>query len=232
MMRTTGASWFTPLLGCEAHPAVHDALRYVPFVVEPGTAPQDKKWFQDGAANVLAIGKFQPRKNHILFVDAVSDVARRHAVRALIVGECTKPEHRRVLAEVRRRCAELGLEDTVDIRTNLPFADVQALYPRYDLFVLASEGEPAAVSPLEAMAHSLPVISSDTNGTACYVVEGRTGFVCRSGDVRRLATCIAEAVGDRARLMAMGAASYRQALAVHDPARYVNALVDMAGGRA
>ena len=230
MMGTTGASWFTPVLGRpDEHPAVHAALRYVPFVVEPGTGPEDKRWFRGGVVNVLAIGKFQTRKNHVLFVEAVAEVARRHAIRALIVGECSTPAHRGVLAEVRRRCAALDLEDTVDIRINLPFADVQALYPCNDLFVLPSGGEPAAVSPLEAMAHSLPVICSDTNGTACYVLEGRTGFVCRSGDLRHLAACIAEAVGDRARLKAMGAESYRQALAEHGAAGYVDALVDMAG---
>ena len=229
MMRTTRASWFTPLLGRpDAHPAVHDALRYVPFVVEPGTSPADKRWFHDASVNVLAIGKFQPSKNHVLFLGAVAEVARRHPIRALIVGECTTPEHRRVLGEVRRLCAELGLEGTVDIRTNLPFASVQALYPRYDLFVLASEGEPAAVSPLEAMAHSLPVICSDTNGTACYILPGRNGFVFRSGDAQHLAACIAEAIQNRDRLTKLGAESYRQVLTEHDPKRYVTALVDMA----
>lgn len=229
MMRTTGASWFTPLLGRpDLHPAVHGALRYVPFVIEPGTEPADKRWFRDGSINVLTIGKFQPSKNHVLFLEAVVRVARQHLVRTLIVGECTTPEHRRVLADVRRRCAELGLEGMVDIRTNLPFAAVQALYSRYDLFVLPSEGEPAAVSPLEAMAHSLPIICSDTNGTACYILPGLNGYVFRSGDSQHLAACIAEAIQDRNRLKKLGAESYRQVLAEHGPARYVNALVDMA----
>ena len=232
MMRTTGASWFTPLRGDpNAHRAVHDALNYVPFVVEPGTSPTAKRWFRNASVNALAIGKFQPRKNHLLFVEAIAEVAREYPVRALIVGECITPEHRRVLGDVQRRCADLGLAGKVAIRTNLPFAAVQALYSQHDLFVLASQGEPAAVSPLEAMGHSLPVICSDTNGTACYIRPGRNGFVFRSGDVRHLAACIAEAVQDRDRLMELGAESYRQVLIEHQPARYVNALVDMARRR-
>ena len=229
MMRATGASWFTPLLGRpDVHPAVHDALRYVPFVVEAGTSPTNKRWCRDASINVLAIGKFQPSKNHGLFVGAIAELARKHPVRALIVGECTTPEHQRVLGDVRRRRAELGLEGIVDIQTNLPFVAVQALYPLYDLFVLASEGEPAAVSPLEAMAHSLPVICSDTNGTASYILPGRNGFIFRSGDAQHLEDCIAEAIQERQRLMELGTESYRQVLTEHQPARYVNALVDMA----
>ena len=154
--------------------------------------------------NIVAIGKFQRRKSHELFLDAIAETARHHPVRALIVGECTTDEHREVLRVVSERRAGLGLQDIVEIRTNMPFTDVQRLYAEHDLFVLASQGEPAAVSPLEAMARSLPVICSDSNGTACYVLPGRTGFVSRSGDATHLATCIGEAIQDQDRLIEDG----------------------------
>ena len=230
MMRTTGAEWFTPLLGRpDRSPPVHDALRYLPFVAESGTNPSTKRWFRNGTVDILAIGKFERRKRHDLFLDAVADVADKHPVRALIVGECTTDEHHQFIDEVIQQRVRLGLAKTVEIRTNLPFAEVQRLYAAHDLFVLPSQEEPAAVSLLEAMAHSLPVICSDTNGTACYVLPGRNGFVFRSGDAQHLAGCIAEVIQDRERLKAMGAESHRQVRVDHPPARYVNALVDMAG---
>lgn len=229
MLRLTGATWFTPVLGSTSkYPAVHKALRYVPFVVEAATEPKDKQWFTGGCVNILAIGKFQQRKNHALFVEAIAAVARRYAVHALIVGECSTDEHREVLDHVRQRRTDLGLEDAVEIRTNLAFDEVQRLYATHDLFVLASRGEPAAVSPLEAMAHSLPVICSDSNGTACYIVRGRNGFVFRSDDADDLAACITSVVADRVRLTEMGAQSYQQVLTDHSPARYVDALIEMA----
>ena len=229
MLRTTRAEWFTPLLGRpDQYPAVNEALRYVPFVAEAGTNPQEKHWFAGGTVNLLAIGKFQPRKNHELFLEAIAETARHHAVRALIVGECTTDEHREVLRNVNKQRAGLGLENIVGIKTNLPFAAVQRLYATHDLFVLASQGEPAAVSPLEAMAHSVPVICSDSNGTACYVLPGRTGFVFRSGDATHLATCIGEAIQDQDRLIEMGTEGFRQVLTEHRPPHYANALVDMA----
>ena len=47
---------------------------------------------------------------------------------------------------------------------------------------LPSSDEPAAVSHLEAMSHSLPVICSDSNGTRCYIRQGENGYVFRTGD--------------------------------------------------
>lgn len=229
MLAATGAKWFTPLLGVPAlYPPVHKDLRYVPFVAEPATAPREKHWCRDGVTTVLAIGKFQPRKNHALFLETIANVMRHHDVRATIVGECSTDAHGEVLAALRRQRSELGLQAKVRIRTNLPFATVQELYATHDLFVLASRGEPAAVSPLEAMAHSLPVICSDSNGTACYVSHGRNGFVFRTDDAADLAACIRQAVGDRDRMVAMGDESYRRVLDVHAPSRYADALVDMA----
>ena len=232
MIRTTGAEWFTPLRGRpDRFSAVNRALHYLPFVAEPGTSPSSKRWFRNDTVNILSIGKFQRRKRHDLFVEAIAVVAGKHAVRALIVGECTTDEHREVIEDVTRQRDRLGLEQTIEFRTNLPFAEVQRLYAAHDLFVLPSQGEPAAVSLLEAMAHSLAVICSDTNGTACYILPGRNGSVFRSGDAQHLAACIAEAVQDRKRLMELGAEGYRQVLDEHRPVRYVNALVGMARQR-
>ena len=228
MLRTTGGEWFTPLLGWPAaYPPVNPKLRYLPFVAEAGTSPARKRRFAGDSVHILEIGKFMPRKRHDLFLEAIARIAPHYAVRAVIVGEAINDEHREVLAKAIRRRAELGLESTVDIRTNLPFEEVQRLYASHDLFVLPSEGEPAAVSVLEAMAHSLPVICSDTNGTACYVVSGRSGFVFRSGDVDHLAESITAVIQDRKRLIAMGEAGYEQVRNEHHPCRYVGALVDM-----
>ena len=82
----------------------------------------------------------------------------------------------------------------------------------HDLFVLASRDEPAAVSHLEAMAHSLPVVCSDANGTSCYVRHGENGFIFRSGDIDDLTACIERVIKDREHLLEMGRRSYELVL--------------------
>lgn len=223
--------WMTPVLGSpDQHPPAFETLRYVPFVMEPQTAPEQKRWFQGGTVNILCIGKFQRRKNHRLFLQAVAHLSKGYRMRATIIGECTTVEHQHVLAELREYRANLGLNDRVCFRVNLPFADVQREYPRHDLFVLPSRDEQAAVSILEAMAHTLPVICSDSNGTKCYIRPGENGFVFRTDDINDLVKCMERIISDRNQLAEMGARSYQLVVSEHAPEKYVRTILAIAGG--
>ena len=225
-----GAGWFTPVLGdAQQYHSPNRTPRYVPFVIEPQTAPEERSRFKGGFIHLLTIGKFIPRKEHDLFLDAVERLSRRYSVRAAIVGACTSHQHCDELKRIQRRRAQLRLDDVVSINVNLSFRDVQKMYATHDVFVLASCDEPAAVSPLEAMAHSLPVVLSDSNGTSCYLRSGENGLVFRSGDLDDLVTCLDGMLEDRERLVNMGRRSYQMVLTEHAPARYVNALLAMAG---
>ena len=149
-----------------------------------------------------------------------------------MVGECTTEEHRRELAGVEELRASLGLGEMVVFKTNLPFPDVQQEYALHDLFVLPSRDEPASVSVLEAMANSLPVICSDSNGTQCYIRPGENGYVFGTDDIDGLTAAMdSELVEDQERLKAMGRRSYELVVSEHAPERYVRALEE-AGGRA
>ena len=225
------AKWITPLLGSpDLYSPTFDALRYVPFVMEPQTAPDQKRWFQGGVVNVLSVSMFIGRKNHRLFLRAVARLSERYAIQATIVGECTTTEQQREFAELEEFHKSLGLGDKVHFKTNLSYWDVQREYAKHDLFVLPSRDEPAAVSPLEAMAHSLPVICSDSNGTHCYIHSGENGYVFRTDDVHNLEECMERIISDRSRLVEMGAMSYELVVSEHSPARYVEALLAILTG--
>lgn len=227
--RLIGANWFTPIAGSPADAEkIGDRLWHVPFVVPPQTSPDRKTWFLHDQVNLIAIGKFVPRKNHCLFLDAVAKLARSHRIRATIIGECSTEAHRRELDRVTQHCRRLGLDGKVQVELNLPFSDMQHRYPEHDVFVLASREEPAAVSPLEAMAHSLPVVCSDSNGTSGYIRPGENGFVFRTDDLGDLIACLDRVVANRERLIEMGRRSYELVESEHAPSRYVEALVRMA----
>ena len=226
-----GARWITPLLGSpDPFAPAFGALRYVPFVMEPQTSPRAKKWFREGVVNVLCIAKFMRRKNHHLFVQAIARIAKRYQVRATIIGECATADNSALLAEVCQLTSSIGIDELVQIKLNLPYAEVQREYSRHDLFVLPSRDEPAAVSPLEAMSHSLPVICSDTNGTQCYIRPGENGYVFRTDDLDHLVECMERIISDRARLVEMGARSYELVVSEHSPAKYVEKMVAIANG--
>ncbi len=228
----TRATWFTPVRGDpDRFPTPYYAPRYIPFVMQPQTSPGQRGWFANGCVNLLHIGKFQPRKNHRMFLEAIAKLTQRYPLRATIVGECSSPEQRLEWEEVGRLRAQLGLDEVVQIETNVPHLEMDRLYASHDLFVLASRDEPAAVSHLEAMAHSLPVVCSDGNGTSCYVRHGENGFIFSSNDGEDLEVCIESVIRDRQRLVEMGSRSYELVLREHKPRLYVDALVEMASGR-
>ena len=229
--RASKAKWITPVLGDpDVHPPAFGALRYVPFVMEAQTAHEQRQWYRGDAINVLCVAKFMERKNHRLFLEAVSRLSARHPVRATIIGECQGEEAKARLAETRDVCRSLGLESRVCFKTNLSYWEVQREYAEHDLFVLPSHNEPAAVSHLEAMSHSLPVICSDSNGTRCYIRSSENGYVFRAGDLDDLEDCIEQIISDRDRLVEMGARSYELVVSEHSPDRYVERLVSIARG--
>ena len=226
------ARWTTPLLGSpDQYPPAFGALRYVPFVMEPQTSPSEKGWFRDDVINTLCIGKFEERKNHRLFLQAVAGLSERYPIHATIIGESSTEGHRRNVAKLKELRKSAGLDDRVRIKTNMPYWDVQREYAKHDLFVLPSRDEPAAVSPLEAMSHSLPVICSDSNGTQCYIRPGENGYVFRTDEVDDLVNCMERIISDRTSPVEMGARSYDLVVSEHSPKRYVDALLAIAQRR-
>ncbi len=216
MIGALDAVWFSPVPGDRELPKVHPDVHYLPFAADLDR-PVKAEWFREDQVHLLDIGKFRPRKNHLLLLDAVERVRREHDVRLTIVGEVSTEEHRTHHAEVVERIDRLGLGDVVTVRTNVPFAEIGELYVRHDLFVLPSRREPASVSVLEAMAHGLPVMCSTTSGTRWYVEPGRTGFVFASDDVDDLVAKLTTAVAERGTLIAMGVAARTVAETVHAP---------------
>ncbi len=64
--------------------------------------------------------------------------------------------------------------------------DVETVLYKADLFLLTSEKESFGLSALEAMASSVPVISSNAGGLPELVEEGISGFTCDIGDVNSM----------------------------------------------
>jgi glycosyltransferase involved in cell wall biosynthesis len=226
VMRTFAAPMYSPVAGDRRHPKTHPTFHYIPFAADlPDRAKAS--WFEAGSSRVLTIGKFIPRKNHLLLVRAVHALRQRLDVKLTIIGEVSTPSHQRHHAEVEAEIAALGLEADVTVRTNLSHAEVKREFLSHDLFVLPSRSEPASVSILEGMAFGLPVICSSTNGTRWYIEHGRNGFVFRSDDLEDLEAKIDQALVDRDALTRMGAHSRHLAATVHAPESIYHSFVGL-----
>jgi glycosyltransferase involved in cell wall biosynthesis len=178
------AAWMTPLSSISSVATPPSRCFYVPFAVP---VPGRSSVRGEGRIRFLMIGKYQPRKNHLLLLRAAATLSERYDFEVTLVGEVSDQGHESLRRAVLSEILVLGLEDRVRVVDNVPFGRVGDLYRAHDVFVLPASHEPAAISVLEAMGHGMPVICSDTCGTRTYVEEGIDGFVFESGNLCSLA---------------------------------------------
>lgn len=186
----------------------NDKVYWVPFVMEPQEPPEEKTYFAENRINIFCIGKYQERKNHQMMIEAVEELLPRYNLQLTIAGEISNSFHEEYYRKVSGYVKEHGLEDRVTFLSNLKKEDVAKEYRKADVYVLPSTGEPAAVTPLEAMAYSVPAICSTGNGTADYIDPGRTGYIFRDNDKKDLKDKLEKIICDRDNLVRMGAAAY------------------------
>lgn len=200
----------TPVMGMKK-PGTSIGTRdyFVPFVTQPQCGPDKRKYFVGETIHILCIGKYEIRKHHLMLLRIVERLKDKYKIHLTLVGEATNRFQKEYCEQVRQYVREHRMEDMVVVKTNVARRDMEKEYLAADLYVIPSTLEMASVSQLEAMSYSLPVIVSDTNGTACYVEEGVTGLWFKDCDEEDLFRKLDDMLSDRARMLQMGAAGYR-----------------------
>ena len=215
----------TPVLGDEKkHSEKEEYAFYVPFVMEGKTAPEERTYFEQERINIFTIGKYEKRKNQQMMIEIVEELSKKYPIHLTIAGECTTQSHKDYYRGVETYVKENGLESQVTLLKNLTRQQVDAIYEKTDLFVIPSTLEPASISQLEAMAYAIPVICSDTNGTACYVENGRNGFQFKDNNAADLKEKVEDILRDRQRLLQMGKESYLDIMYKYSFKQYKEAL--------
>ncbi len=87
--------------------------------------------------------------------------------------------------KAERLCAELGIEDKVIFFGNSN--EIDRILSYTDLFLLPSETESFGLAALEAMAWSVPVISSNSGGLPEVNFNGVSGYLSNVGDIEDMA---------------------------------------------
>lgn len=205
----------TPVMGKKGPgKLIGEKTYFVPFAVEAKVPPEEKNYFQEDRINILCIGKFEPRKHHMMLMDVVKEINSEsgEGFHLTIIGEATNRHQKEFLKKVETHRTENHYEDLVTLLTNVPRNETDCYYRDADVFVIPSTDEMASISQLEAMGFAVPVICSDTNGSACYVKEGEWGCLFRDCDKEDLKRKLQLLVKDRKQIVKMGAAAYRAVL--------------------
>jgi len=205
-------------------------INYIPFAVYPVYKQRSPQCIvKYSPPRILMVGKFGSlRKNHEVFIDALSIVKRTHAsFVATIVGSCRSPFDFNRLEYLREKISSEKLEDYLDLRYNLSHEKMRDLYSISEIFVLPSIAEPASVSLVEAMSAGLAVICCYDSGTRGYLQDGISGFIAQSVQPREYAKLIIRLLSDRSLLQRMSMAARLQAAHTTHPSLVSAKFIDL-----
>jgi glycogen(starch) synthase len=218
--RTPTASWdrlrFRRIYFCSAF--MRDLTASKDWPVEHGgvihcgidTAAFEVKCGHAGFSRLLWVGRLAEDKDPLTAVRAVA--AARQAGLAELELDLYGHGDPAYVELLDREISALGLDGVVR-RKSAPAAEMRGLYARYDALLFTSNwGEPFALTPLEAMASGLPVITSLDGGQAELARHGLNCLVAAAADPALYATRIAELAADaglRAALAATALAEVR-----------------------
>lgn len=152
---------------------------YNPLTLKPGTRSEGS------SKHFLAVGRFSPQhKGFDLLIEAFHLFSEKDKEWKLdIVGEGMEEEMYRELIR------KYHLEERVIIH---PFTtNIQEYYSRAQVYVLSSRWEGFGLVLVEAMAHGLPVVSSDL--PTSIEIMGDFGLYFKSQDIQELAKRLEDA---------------------------------------
>ncbi len=153
---------------------------YVPFVFPIQDIGNRPFPIEKDKLKIISIGKYVKRKDQLLLIKAIERLRKKgYNIEVNFFGEIAEPAYYENLKDYLHTHRLLN---SIHLNTNVPYTEIKKEYLRHDVFVLPSYKEPAAYSPVEAMAYGLPVICSSECGTNCYIKEGVNGFIFKAHD--------------------------------------------------
>ena len=147
---------------------------------------------------LLFVGRLQPRKRVDLLMQACAAMDENLRPELVIVGD----------GPARRSLEELAQEifPSAQFAGALEGQPLEQEFLGADLFVLPGTG---GLAIQQAMAHALPIIAAEGDGSQRDLVQSENGWLVRPGDLSDLERVLAEALEQPERLRIMGEASFR-----------------------
>ena len=164
----------------------------------PSIAPPPRPLEFTGGATVLFIGRLQSRKRIDLLIQACAALPIEIQPHVVVVGE--GPAHEELINLAQK------LYPSVEFVGEKHGAELEPYFASADLFVLPGTG---GLAIQQAMAHGLPVIVAQGDGTQDDLVRAENGWQVPPDDLQALTNILLQALSDPVKLRQMGEVSYR-----------------------
>jgi glycosyltransferase involved in cell wall biosynthesis len=222
-IKCTGiAAAFCPTLDLRRH-AIEQGVSpvrayHVPYMVDVPPVPRQHAWRAPPIIGTM--GRFVAKKGFDVFIGALARLqAQGAAFRGILAGD--GPER----AALERLSAHCGIDNVLSFPGWV--TEKRGFFDGIDLFCLPSHHEPFGIVLIEAMAHALPIVATDSEGPIEILRDGVDGLIVPRGDVAGLAHSLGTLIADQNGAASLAANAYRQALATYDLPR-VGARLDLA----
>ncbi|MDO5620221.1 MAG: glycosyltransferase family 4 protein [Paracoccus sp. (in: a-proteobacteria)] len=210
------------------HPAqvIHHGIDTNRFAPAPDRAALRARLGLPDGLLIGCFGRIRTRKGTGDFVDSMLRLLPdRPQVTALVMGRATE-KHLAYLAELKRRVAEAGLADRILFLPEVSVDQVADWYAALDLYVAPQRWEGFGLTPLEAMACSVPVVATRV-GAFEELLTPETGTLIVPEDGAAMDSAIARWLDDPALLAAGQRAARDHAIQNHGIEAEARALVDL-----
>jgi glycosyltransferase involved in cell wall biosynthesis len=174
----------------------HRVFTALNAVSPPPPPPPERQSLTGRNPRVLFVGRLQGRKRVDLLIEACAGMTPRPDL--WIVGDGP------ALADLQRLAARVFPETQFAGALHGP--SLASVFARADLFVLPGSG---GLAVQEAMAHGLPIIAAEGDGSQRDLVRPENGWLIPEDDAASLMLALREALADPPRLAEMGRASHR-----------------------
>ncbi len=149
-------------------------------------------------------GRIRPSKGIDLLIDAAIPVLTDIPTAKLIICGNTTPKFQSYLREQKQKIKEAGLTDQVEFLGEIEFKNLPALYRSMSLVCSVSRNEGFGLTPLEAMASGVPVLTSEAGAWKDIITNGTHGYCVPTGDTSAIEEKLRQLISNPAKLIKMG----------------------------
>jgi len=166
----------------------------LPIEVTKGDAENFRRQFPQvvGHRVILFLSRIDEKKGIELLLDAFADVHRQIPDTVLVVAGSGVANY---LQKLSQRAQELGFSDAVTWTGHLDGAIKAGAFATADVFVLPSYSENFGIAVAEALAHGVPVVTTNRVGLADEIGAAKAGIII-SPDSREIAPALYKLLGD------------------------------------
>lgn len=134
---------------------------------------------------VMLVGSFERRKGHLDACKAIKMLKGRGIALKLVL--CGKMGPKEYMVEIQKYLKQYNLQNDVVISKTLSQAELREYYNAASVCVLPSFDDAIPRVMLESQAMETPVVAYDIGGIHQAVLNERTGYLIKKGNIKKLA---------------------------------------------